>query len=216
MHVKPPRVAGGVKIDVSGFVAPAAKEGIYYARLTINDKVEELKFELKYHPNTVHSPEDREMKNKSSKQIFEMVEDLAFMSDRLRDVQDNVNNRANNNEKNKTVKKQADALSKKMNDILFTMAASIEGTNITGEEKLREKLGAVYAGVTGYAGRPTDSQLERMAGLKKDLEETNLKIETLYKNDLAKFNSLLLKSKIDLVAPMTKEEWDAKTKKETK
>jgi photosystem II stability/assembly factor-like uncharacterized protein len=217
MRGKPPRVATGVKIDVSGFIAPVVPAGTYYARLTINDKVVEEKFELVYDAKCPHSPADREIKAKATKDVFDLQEDLAFLSDKLRDVQDNVNNRANNNEKLKEIKKQADALNKKMNDILVTMAASIEGTNITGEEKLREKIGSLYSTVAGYDGRPTDSQLDRIKGLRKEFDETKAKVETLLTTDLAKYNALLEKNKVEAVKVMTRAEWDEKTlKKENK
>jgi len=34
-----------------------------------------------------------------------------------------------------------------------------EGGWISGQEKLRERLGTLYGDVSGYDGRPTDSQL---------------------------------------------------------
>ncbi|MBC7863690.1 MAG: glycosyl hydrolase [Bacteroidia bacterium] len=217
MRGKPPRVATGVKVDVSGFVAPVVAEGTYYVRLTVNDKVVEEKFSMMYDPKCPHSAEDRAVARKATKEIFDMQEELAFVSEKIRDVKDNVGNRSNNNEKIKELKKNADPIIKKIDVILFTLSASIEGTNITGEEKLREKIGMMYAQISGYDGKPTDSQLERIKGLRKELEEAKAKIEAIIATDIPKYNTLLTKNKLELIKIMTREEWDVKTlKKEGK
>jgi photosystem II stability/assembly factor-like uncharacterized protein len=213
MRGKPPRVATGVKVDGSGFFGPAVKEGTYYVRLTNNDKVIEEKFELAYDPKCPHNATDREIKIRAAKEAFDMQEELAFLSEKIRDVKDNANNRANNNEKIKEIKKQADAINKKIDAILVTLAVSIEGTNITGEEQLREKIGGVYSTVSFYDGKPTDSQLDRIKGLRKELDEAKAKAETILTADIPKFNSLLEKNKVEVIKIMTRQEWDEKTLK---
>ncbi len=217
MRGKPPRVATGVKVDVSGFISPLVSEGLYYARITVNGETVENKFEVAYHPVTPHPAPDREIKIKATSEAFAMQEELAYLSDKLREVKDNVSNRANNNSNLKAVVKQSDALVKKIDEVLALMAASIEGTNITGEEKLREKIGMLYYAIAGYDGRPTDSQLDGLKAMRKELDEVTAKVNSLLTNDIAKFNELLSKNKIDQITFMTREEWDAKTlKKETK
>jgi photosystem II stability/assembly factor-like uncharacterized protein len=213
MTGKPPRVASGVKVDVSGFVGPVVPEGNYYARITINDKSVDEKFELKYSPDCPHSVADRDLKSTATKEIFKMQEELAYVSDMMVDVKDNVNNRANNNSSLKEIGKKAAGISKKTDALLFTLVASIEGTNITGEEKLREKIGTVYAEIAGYDGRPTDSQLDRIKGLRKELDDAKVKVSEIIKTDLVAFNTVLAKNKIDLVKEMSRESWDALTLK---
>ena len=216
MRGKPPRVAQGVKVDVSGFVSPVVTEGTYYVRITINGISAEEKFELRYDPNCAHNASDREMRIKATKEIFDLQEELAFTSDRLRNVRDNINNRANNNEKVKDVVKQSGTLNKKIDEILSLMAASIEGTNITGEEKLREKIGALYSTISNYPGRPTDSQLDRVKGLTKELQDVKGKVDAFTTVELKKFNGVLEKNKIDVVKEMTRQEWEEQTQQKEK
>ncbi len=70
---------------------------------------------------------------------------------------------------------------------------------ITGEKKLRENLGELYGGVNGYSGRPTQSQIESAAVLKKQLDDANAKFQSLTAQ-VAQLNSQLQNSK---VAPLT-------------
>ena len=46
-----------------------------------------------------------------------------------------------------------------------------QGEGISADEKLREELGMLYGNVNGFEGRPTASQLDRMAVLAKQLDE---------------------------------------------
>src|ERR1051326_1433167 len=110
------------------------------------------------------------MRQDALNEIRKLQEDLAFLSDKLKDVKDQVNAKTNT-ASDKMMIAQAEALKKKIDDILVLLAASIEGTAITGEEKIREKIADVYFSVNSFEGRPTDSQLERLKGLRKELED---------------------------------------------
>jgi hypothetical protein len=50
------------------------------------------------------------------------------------------------------------------------LVATQRGEGISGEQRLREEVGALYGNVNGYEGRPTQSQLERMDVLDADLK----------------------------------------------
>ncbi len=51
------------------------------------------------------------------------------------------------------------------------IVATKEGGMITGEERIRELLGQLYGGVTGYDGKPTDYQVARTESLGHELED---------------------------------------------
>ena len=57
------------------------------------------------------------------------------------------------------------------------LVATNQGEGISGEEKLREELGTLYGNVNGYEGRPTRSQLDRMAVFEKQLAEAEAKLD---------------------------------------
>jgi hypothetical protein len=46
------------------------------------------------------------------------------------------------------------------------------------EEKIREKLSDIYAGVNFYQGQPTSSQVEGLNKIKRDVIDTGKKLDT--------------------------------------
>jgi hypothetical protein len=88
----------------------------------------------------------------------------------------------------------ADALEQQRTALVATKEA--EG-GISGEEKLREELGNLYGNVNGYEGRPTQSQLDRMAVLGADLEAAGQRFDTAADKELLALNPQLLKAKLE-------------------
>jgi hypothetical protein len=85
-----------------------------------------------------------------------------------------------------------------------------EGGMITGEKKLRENLGELYGGVNGFCGRPTQSQIERTAVIKKQLDDANAKFQSLTSAEVPRLNSQLQSSKAAPLTVMSQEEWSKK------
>ena len=102
------------------------------------------------------------------------------MSDKLKDVQDQAKAKTNTSS-DKIMNTAADALVKKIDEVLTLLAPTIEGTAITGEEKIRDKIADVYFGVSSYEGRPTDSQIERLKGLRKEMDDASAKADAIFK-----------------------------------
>jgi photosystem II stability/assembly factor-like uncharacterized protein len=212
LRMKPPRVARGVKADFAGFIGPYAGEGKYTFRLVVNDKSIEKSIDLKYDPRSKVSPEDKKLQREATMKIFSMHEDLAFLSEKIRAAGDTAYARAdrmNSKEYNEALK----SWNAKSEELLKTLAASVAGTNITGEEKIREKLTELYWKVATSLTRPTDSQLDRIKGLQKEIDDASAKAEALFKAELAKLNALLVKGKQAEIRLISREEWDKISKK---
>ena len=94
-----------------------------------------------------------------------------------------------------------------------TLVASIEGTNITGEEKLRERISEVYGDVVGFEGKPTQSQIDMISTLKKELQDAEKKGNDIMEKDLAVFNKTLSGSKLENIPVPDRAAFDKKTKK---
>ncbi len=212
MRVKPPRVIKGVKLDFSGFTGPMIQEGSYTVKLIKGDKTIEKVMEIKIDPTSYYSVEDRKLQQKTMMDIFNLQENLAFLGEKLNKVKDQAG--ARKPEKpDATLKTIVSGLTKKIDDLLLTLVASIEGTNITGEEKLREKISDVYYGVLSFEGKPTQSQLDRYTGLLKEFTDAEAKAESIFKTDLVKLNAQLLKLKLEEVKLPGRDDWDKETLK---
>ena len=210
---KPPRVVSGVKVDVGGFIGPVVPEGTYKIKLMRGDKVFEKEITLRFDPHSPYTFEDKKQQQDVTWNLFKMEENLAYLGDKINWLKDSALARAKHAPADKELDKLTKAFSAKVDTWHATLSASIEGTAITGEEKIREKLGMLYYGVSSFAGRPTDSQLDRMKGLQKDIDDASAKADEMLKTDLPKLNAALIKAKQPALVMATQAEWDAKTKK---
>jgi hypothetical protein len=78
---------------------------------------------------------------------------------------------------------------------------------LSGEEKLREKMGNLYGAVNQCDGRPTDSQVKRTANLEKELDAAEKQFQGIVAGELAAVNALLAKEKAEPIAVPTRDEW---------
>ena len=97
-----------------------------------------------------------------------------------------------------------------------TCVATKEGSGITGEERLRERVSEIYGALSQYNGRPADSQMERINVLQGEFEKVRIQAEDIYKNYLGKVNSELQTKgmKIELMPRDVFDKMDANSKKQ--
>jgi hypothetical protein len=180
MRIKPPKVATGSKIEFSGFIGPLVAEGEYKIKLIKGDKSKTLIVNLTYDPNSSYSKNDRELQQNTVMKLFKMQEDLALIAEKLKNRFDSlkmkIKNVSDDGEKEKLTK-----YSERIDSLLKTLAATKEGGFITGEIKLRENIGQLYSSVISFAGKPSDSQLDRLVKLEYELEQVKLKADELLK-----------------------------------
>ena len=174
MRMKPPKVATAVRITYGGFIGPMYPEGTYTVKLIKGDKTYTDKLVLSVDPKCIHSKEDRALQYKTSMKLYNLQEELAYLSEIIKRAGGQAAALADSVKKD-DLKNSLKEFSGKLKDLSKTIIASKEGTGITGEEKLREKLSELYGGVVQYPGRPTDSQIERVKGLE---DEFNKAIDT--------------------------------------
>ena len=96
---------------------------------------------------------------------------------------------------------QVDALRSKI-------VATKEGGAITGEERIREFMAGLYDAVSGYEGRPTDSQVARTDALGHELEDVIHDFDQLTSKELSGINTGLQKKKLEPIKLFTQQEWD--------
>ena len=101
-------------------------------------------------------------------------------------------------------------------EVFETQRAALVATNqsegITGEEKLREELGELYGNVNGYEGRPTQSQLDRMAVFEKQLQEARAKLDAAVDKEFTAVKAGLAAKKLEPLAKLFEEDWAKRQK----
>ncbi len=68
----------------------------------------------------------------------------------------------------------------------------------------------VYLGLILYNGRPTDSQIARMAVLQKELDQASSSFDAMMNKDLNTLNNNLKSKKLDPITFTSREDYDKK------
>jgi hypothetical protein len=120
---------------------------------------------LVHDPRSKHTTADRALQQKTVMQLYGMVERLAVLIEGIIATRDRARTAGNT------------GLAEEMERLRVSLVSSKQGEGISGEEKLREELGTLYGNVNMHEGKPTDSQLRRMAVLEQQLAEASAAFE---------------------------------------
>ncbi len=167
MHLKPPRVPPAAIAAFGAAIGPRVLPGVYTVRMTRGEKVYNTQLTVALDPRAQFTVEDR-------KQQFELVNRIGALLNRMSDAVDSIIAARDKSISDKQTEKTA-ALEK----IRTKIVATKEGGAITGEERLREYLAGLYGDVSGYEGRPTNSQVARTDALARELEDVIKEFTTL-------------------------------------
>jgi photosystem II stability/assembly factor-like uncharacterized protein len=207
MRLPAPKVPPATAL-VPTFQGPRVPEGTYTFKVIKGKKTYEGRVELVADPRSPHSAEDRRLQQETALKIYDMLERLTYVVEATIDLRDQARDRAAKTKGGtaKRLNRFADELDEFRKGLVATSEAGI----FSGEEKLREKLGALYGSVSGYSGRPTDSELERMRILGGELERAERRFgELTSERALARLNAELEKRGLDPLVLMTREAWEA-------
>jgi photosystem II stability/assembly factor-like uncharacterized protein len=202
MRLKPPKVPPATAL-VPAFVGPRVPEGTYTFKLIKGKETLEGTVELVADPRNPHPKEDRLLQQTTALEVYGLLGDLTFLVDSVVDLSGQAKNRAEAlTKKDKaTLDGFAEAL-----DALHETLVVTEGGWISGREELRERLGTLYGDISFYDGRPTDSQLERMARLQGELDAKQGEFETAAKK-IDDINRVLSRRDLDPLTRLTLEDW---------
>ncbi|MBN1253148.1 MAG: hypothetical protein JXR51_13060 [Bacteroidales bacterium] len=204
LRKKPPKVPASPQLAGFAMQGPLYPAGEYTVKLTKGEDVYESKINIKLNPNSPHSESDRIFRAKVVNQAYDLLEKLAFIDAQITDIRDKSKTEAKT--ASKSLSKKLNTLYDKMETLHKELVATKEG-DITGEEKLREKISQLYGYIMFYKGKPTDSQVQRLKDLEKIIEQKNNYLNDLINNDLAKINKSLLNEKKSEIKIISKEDY---------
>ena len=207
MRMKPPKTAEtGAKLDYSGFMSPLVEPGEYKVKLKLNGKEFASNIILVEDPNSGISSQDIAMQRKTSRDMYTVIEDLSFETQKLVNVQKSLESKLPALKSTKDKKLLTD-YNNQLETLRKSMVATKTGTAITGEEKMREKLGELFMEVVMYEGRPTEYQLVRLSGFQDEIKQKAEEIGKVNTTYLKKVNLLLEKQKLEPIKLLDKEAW---------
>ena len=209
-RAKPPKVppAAGLVENQFALLGPQVQEGTYTVKLIKGKETYTTTINLVPDPRTKSTAADRALQHKTVVQLYDMLGQLTSIVDAIVDLRDQARQRASSASDSQT-KAQLQKLADNLEEFRSSLVSVKEGGMITGEKKLRENLGELYGGVNGFSGRPTQSQIERTAVIKKQLDDANAKFQSLT-SQVPQLNSQLQNSKIAPLAVMSPEDLNKK------
>ena len=192
-------------------VGPQYLPGTYTVKMTKDKDVYTTKVKANMDPRAPYTLEDRKANWDLSLRLYNMLADMTFTADRVKDVLDRARAGAAKFDAKDKSKAQLEKFADDVEKIRKEIVATKEGGAITGEERIREKLAELY-GFTSllYDGRPAKYQYDRTEVMANQLKDINDQFDALLKKDLAAINKSLAKKKIEPITPMTRMDWEKK------
>ena len=192
---------------VMAFQGPRVPEGEYTFKLIKGKEELEGTVELVADPRNPHPKEDRLLQQETALRAYHLLADLTFLADSVTDLRDQARDRAATLEKKDrtTLDNYADEL----DQLHGALVVAGEGGLMSGKEELRERLGGLYGEIVAYDGRPSDSQIQRLADFSTELADKRAEYETLT-GAIGKLNTILAKRGLASLIPLTRDVWQAR------
>ena len=194
----PPKIPKAKTWTQSGFIGARIKAGKYKVVLTKGKEKYEYPFEVKYDESTGYSIKDRQLQYKTTMELYNMMQDLAYMVFQLDEYAEYLDklSPANRNLFSKIYDK-AQILKKSL--VVTTGDNYVE----SAEPQLREKISGLYSDVANYFGSPTNVQLENLKNLKQQFSKSQTKWIKIKKE----YDKRISKNKLNTINIETLEEF---------
>jgi photosystem II stability/assembly factor-like uncharacterized protein len=183
---------------------PNFPEGTYKVKV-IKGKEEFLtSFTLKYPDNSPYTAEDRKVQREQTMKLYTLTERMAY----IYAVQEGLVNQARatldkNPKLTKTLKPFIDELDKYNGTLVFRGGDMYINT----DDMAAERISDIYGKVSSYPGRPSNSQIDQVAVLERDMKAIETQFTGFTGGKLAKVNAALTKAGVGTLKVPTEEEW---------
>lgn len=208
MRLKAPRVPTAASAAFEAAVGPRVLPGTYTVKMTKDKNVYTTQLVVTGDPRVKHTTEDRKAQFDLAMKLYNLLGDMTFAVDRINGVRLGLAQRAQKLPPNdplivrlRTAQAQIDELRKKI-------VATTEGGAITGEERLRENLTALYGNVNNYEGRPSQTQIERADAIARELADVVKSFDDWVAKEMPGLNSALEKGSVGRIEVLSREKWE--------
>jgi photosystem II stability/assembly factor-like uncharacterized protein len=205
-----PKVASGKTFSAGGMTAPRVSAGTYKVVIEKGKEKFETTITVEYPKNSVFTLDERKKQEATTKKLFDMNENLAYM---VYEIDSYIKHTKSTAKKNKKAAKTANKLNAELT-ILKAELVITTGDNYVGraENQLREDLGDIYSTIAGNFGPPTSSQLENVSLIEKRLKEAHEKMDKIRSGSMKKYKAALKKLELKDKKLKTFEEYTKKDK----
>ncbi|WP_106792969.1 exo-alpha-sialidase [Aquimarina sp. Aq78] len=202
---KGPKVAAGKTFTFGGFTAPRVSAGTYKIVLKKGKKQYESAITLLNDPTSLISEKDRITHNKTTQELFNDMEDLAYL---VHKIDQNIKKAEAVLKKDPASQKITSAVIKELNTLKETLVVTTGDNYVDeAEPQLREKLSDLYGEVAEQFEKPSFAQLENQEVLETRLNEAKTAYDKINGKQVAKLNKHLEKTGNTPVKILSKEEF---------
>ena len=191
LQMDPPRVPSSVQLLGQAMSGPTYPPGDYRVKIVKGEDTYDSQLKIVWDPSSRHSAADRDMRHQKLMEAYYLLEDLAYIDRQVMDIRDQARKLALETGKG-SLRRSLEELAEKMENWHGEIVPLRVG-RITGEKRLRERLGDIYGGILGYQGRPTDSQVERLDFVEMEVSEIDSRVRGFVSADLPGLNAKLAK-----------------------
>jgi photosystem II stability/assembly factor-like uncharacterized protein len=206
MRMKPPKVPRSPLLAFQAMYGPSYPPGEYTVKMIKKDTVYESTINVIYDETIPHSTADRDARLKTLMEAYNLLQDLAYLDKQITATGEQAKEKSAK-ANNKSLGKKLTSISNKMELHHKELAATTVTSAITGEEKLREKIGNIYSAVLGYQGKPTQSQIDRLSNLTSEYNSQKQWMDSFKEKDIPVLNKQLEKEEIPAFEFISKEEF---------
>jgi photosystem II stability/assembly factor-like uncharacterized protein len=192
MRKKPPKVPVSAQFLGQAFFGPEYPPGEYKVKVIKNEDVYETTVTVAYDPDSPHSEADRDLRHSVIMRAYNLLEDLTYIDYKLVEVRDKAGELSKSGDMKPSLSEELANLSDDFDEVRKELLATKEG-RITGENRIRERVARIYSNVSGYQGRPSDSQIERLDYLEVVVSDFDGKVNEMVESNLKKINKSLEK-----------------------
>ncbi|TSA33071.1 MAG: glycosyl hydrolase [Porphyromonadaceae bacterium] len=176
--MEPPKVPKSPNILGEAAFGPEYQPGSYSIKVVKGTDTYTTNLVLNDVQNSKHTADDRKIQRETLMKAYNMLEKLAAIDDQILKRRDALKAKAASAKGSNLKKTQAlIADCEKMHEQISATQGGEGG--ITGQVRLRENIGEIYAAVGGYRGRPTNLQIKALELYDKQVQEFATKIETI-------------------------------------
>lgn len=197
MRMEKPKVPSTVQLLGNAFVGPEYPIGDYTVTIIKNKDTIQGTVKVEYYENPHHSIADRNLRHNVLMKAYNMLEDLAYLDNQIKEIRDQSAQKADL--VSGSTAKKLQLLSKEMDEIRKEIMATKVG-RITGETRLRERLGEIYGGIMGYDGAPTQSQIDGLEELKAQQQDFEKRITEVINEQIPPLDKKLKKAGLSSIS----------------
>jgi photosystem II stability/assembly factor-like uncharacterized protein len=199
---KSPPAASGLVLNFGALVGPRVPPGTYTVRMIRNTDTLTAPLVIQPDPRTAHTVATRQQQYQEAVRLADLLGELTVTTESLIDARDQASDRIGKLPTKDKVRTMAETFSSSLDGVRGQLTSVKEaGGAITGEEKLREKIGDLYGNVNSFDGVPTKSQFARRTVLDSEFRVTAKAFEEILEKQLPKLNEALKGKKLDPIVP---------------